>query len=76
MSNTIFETIREELDNQSISQQEVSDHLGLTNSNFWNTIKNGKVQAHNLIKVCEYLKLDIYIVNEREETEVKLTSEV
>lgn len=76
MSNTIFETIKEELDRQFMTQQEVSDELNLTNSNFWKTIKNGKVQAHNLIKVCEFLKLDLYIVNESEETEMKLTKEL
>jgi|TARA_B110000858_G_scaffold171672_1_gene202345 transcriptional regulator with XRE-family HTH domain len=69
----IFNALKAELKSQEITQQEVSEHLNMENSNLWTTIRNGKIQMKNLIAICNFLKLDLYMVNEADETETNIT---
>ncbi len=69
----IFNALKAELKSQEITQQEVSEHLNMENSNLWTTIRNGKIQMKNLIAICNFLKLDLYMVNEAAETETNIT---
>ena len=69
----IFNALKAELKSQEITQQEVSEHLNMENSNLWTTIRNGKIQMKNLIAICNFLKLDLYLVNEADETETNIT---
>ena len=69
----IFNALKAELKSQEIIQQEVSEHLNMENSNLWTTIRNGKIQMKNLIAICNFLKLDLYMVNEADETETNIT---
>ena len=69
----IFNALKAELKSQEITQQEVSEYLNMENSNLWTTIRNGKIQMKNLIAICNFLKLDLYMVNEADETETNIT---
>ena len=69
----IFNALKAELKNQEITQQEVSEYLNMENSNLWTTIRNGKIQMKNLIAICNFLKLDLYMVNQADETETNIT---
>ena len=69
----IFNALKAELKSQEITQQEVSEYLNMENSNLWTTIRNGKIQMKNLIAICNFLKLDLYMVNEAAETETNIT---
>ena len=69
----IFNALKAELKSQEITQQEVSEYLNMENSNLWTTIRNGKIQMKNLIAICNFLKLDLYLVNEADETETNIT---
>ena len=69
----IFNALKAELKSQEITQQEVSEYLNMENSNLWTTIRNGKIQMKNLIAICNFLKLDLYMVNQADETETNIT---
>lgn len=69
----IFNALKAELKSQGITQQEVSKHMNMVNSNLWKTIRNGKIQMKNMIEICQFLNIEIYLVNKFNESETNIT---
>lgn len=68
-----FEALKAEMKIKGIRQQEVSNHLGVGNNHLWKTIKKGTVRIETLQAICDFLNLELYLVNPEKETETPLT---
>jgi len=67
-----FDALKGEMKKQGITQQQVSKHLNAENNHLWKTIKRGTVRIETLETICEFLSLELYLVNPEEETEIKI----
>lgn len=67
-----FDALKSEMKKKRITQREVSNHLNAGNSYLWKSIKRGTVRIETLESICEFLDLELYLVNPEEEIEIKL----
>jgi len=67
-----FEALKAEMKVKKITQQQVSKYVKAEDRHLWKTIKNCTVRLETLQKICEFLDLELYLVNPNEDVETKI----
>lgn len=70
--STIFTALKAEMERKGINQQQVSEQLEVGNFHLWKTIRKGTVRQETVNEICEFLGLELYLVNPDDETETKI----